>query len=348
MPAKNLYGVLGLSWGADEQEIKSAYRQLAKSLHPDHHPDDPDASDRFKEIVAAYWVLSDPARRVAYLRDHGFESILQNAACRQSAQLRSDIPREGQDIIVRLDLSLEEIASGVVKKVKVRRQCNCTACGGTGFEGGRPEGACAACHGSGSVPDLLRSRRGVKDATLRCRRCHGSGRVQMNSCSSCQGRRRIIHNHEVSIGISAGAEDRHRMVIKSLGHEGIAGGDPGDIKVVIQQKPHPYFERRGSDLVYTCPITVSQWMEGADLHLPSLNGDVRLKITPGLKPEGILKVPSRGLPGADGTSGDLLVQYRLFIPQKLSRRQLTILKRLEEMPGFSPALDARGFFPRES
>jgi molecular chaperone DnaJ len=197
------------------------------------------------------------------------------------------------------------------------------------------------------VPDLLRLRRGVKGGTLRCRKCDGSGSVKKNACFSCGGRRRVVQDHYVSIGIPAGVEDRHKMVIKGQGHEGLAGGNPGDIKVIIQQRPHSYFERRGADLLYACPITLSQWMEGADLQLPGLNGEVRLKITPGLKPEGTLKVSSRGLPKADGNCGDLLVQYRIFIPRKLSRRQLTILKRLEEMPGFSPASDEKGFFPRE-
>jgi len=258
MPAKNLYGILGLSWGADEQDIKSAYRQLAKILHPDHNPDDPAAADRFKEIVAAYWVLSDPVRRVSYLRENGFETILQNARRWQRSESRPDRPQAGQDIVVRLHLSLEEIAVGVVKKVKIRRQCNCAACAGTGFDGGQTNGVCPACHGTGSVPDLIRLRRGMKGATMRCRKCDGSRSVRNKPCPSCGGRGRDIQEHYVNIGIPGGVEDRHQMVIKGQGHEGLAGGESGDIKVIILQKPHSYLGRRGSDLIYNCPITLSQ------------------------------------------------------------------------------------------
>jgi len=350
---KNLYAVLGLTWGAGEPQVKAAYRQLAKSSHPDLHPDDPEAADRFKEIVAAYWVLSDPARRSAYLRDHaaqngGFEHFFRQARRWAEAEVRPDVPEVGQDILIRLHLTLEEIASGVVKKVKIRRRSNCSACGGSGVKNAAAGDVCPACHGSGRVPDLIRLRRGEKGATIVCRKCDGAGQAVPIACPTCGGHGRSLADHLVSVGVPAGVEDHYKLVVKGQGHEGLRGGEPGDLKVVVQQKQHPYLERRGADLSYTRPITLSQWLEGVELRVPSLNGEIRLKIEPNMKPEGMLKISGRGLPQSDGSRGDLLVQYHLCIPKKLTKKQLALLKRLEETPDFAPTLDAQGFLRKHT
>jgi molecular chaperone DnaJ len=355
MPTKNLFAVMGLQCGADERQIRNAYRRLAKKLHPDLNPGNPRAGERFKEIAQAYWVLSDPHRRKAYLdanpdvRKEAFESWDADIAGESNlADMAARTkPEAGKDILVRLHLTLEELAAGVMKKVKIRRRQNCVACEGTGIAGAAKSAICPVCRGTGEVPDFIGVGKGDNGGSMPCRKCGGTGVKALSACSVCSGRGQLLEDISINVGVPPGSADREKVVVKDQGHEGYLGGKSGDLRVIIRQKEHPYFVRRGDDLNYYCTVTLSQWLEGCELHVPSLDGPIALKIKSGATPEGALKVRGRGMPQKDGGRGDIIVKYSLSVPEKLSKKQLSLLKRLEETGGFSSRLDERGWCPRD-
>ena len=352
MPQGNLFAVLGLDESAGERQFKEAYRRLAKKFHPDVNHSDPDAAERFKEIAHAYWILSDPRRRKAYLAANPHFSVGQAGKRRKSdaPQTESRDPsakephsRNGKDIVIKLYLTLEELAEGVMKKVKLRRRISCSDCEGTGIAGGAKGGLCPSCKGTGKVPDFING----SDALISCRKCGGTGIQPMKACSSCEGLGQNLNDVMITVGIPPGSSDQDRVIVKSQGHEGHPGGEAGDLQVIIKQKEHPYFTRQGDDLIYHCTISLTQWLEGCELRVPSLKNPIALKIESGKKSSGTLKVRGRGMPKNGGGCGDLVVKYALSRPQKISKKQRSILKRLEATDGFSPRLDARGWCTRE-
>ena len=349
MPEKNLFSMLGLKFGSDEHRVRGAYRRMAKKYHPDLNPDNPQAGERFKEIAYAYWILSDPQRKKAYLDANPF---LHEDFFRGSAEEVAKTPRtakvkrqDGKDILVRMYLTLEELAEGVMKKVKIRRRQSCTACEGTGIAGGAKSGICPVCRGSGHVPDFIGSG-GDKD-TISCRKCGGTGMRALEACSTCEGRGQNIYDVFITVGIPPGSGDQEKIVVRGQGHEGHPGTKPGNLRVVIKQKDHPYFERHGDDLDYCCSLTFLQWLEGVQLRVPSLNGrPIALKIEPCATPEGALKVRGRGMPRKKSGRGDLVVKYGLCVPGNLDKKQKNLLKRLEATDGFTPELDEQGWCRR--
>ncbi|TKJ36941.1 hypothetical protein CEE37_14605 [candidate division LCP-89 bacterium B3_LCP] len=352
MPDKNLFNLLGLSLGAPQRKVREAYRQLAKKYHPDLNPDNPHTAERFKEIAHAYWVLSDPARRKSYedLNPHLRAETHRHQSTRTyrkdtPKETSRQGPREGKDILVRLYVTLEELAEGVMRKVKIRRRQPCAECESTGIAGGAAGGICPVCKGSGDVPDFTH-RSGSRRDSIPCRKCGGSGLQAMKACQNCEGRGQILADITITVGVPPGSDDKEKIVVKSQGHQGFMGGKSGDLKVVIVQKEHPYFERKNGDLIYHCNVTFTQWLQGCELQAPSLNGPIALKLEPRKIPEGVLKVPGRGMPDKDGGKGDLVVKYSLAIPNELNRKQISLLKRLESTKGFSPAIDDKGWCKR--
>jgi molecular chaperone DnaJ len=337
------YSTLNLPWGADEDQIRKAYRRLARGCHPDVNPDDPSAGERFKEINAAYQVLSDAVQREAYLQRHSFANELR--ASWRDGSTRSETPayspkppssQPGQDILVKLFVSLEDLVSGVSRKIGVKRRGACPTCAGRGQVGG----ACASCKGTGRVPDLLHTG---NVQMISCRKCHGSGTLNPSACGVCAGNGHLTTESNVTVGVPPGAADQSLILIKGQGHGGSPGQPSGDLKVTLYQKEHSYLVRQGDDLLYRCRISLSQWLAGAELRVPSLEGPVSLKIEPGSKSESMLRVRDRGLPDPAGVRGDLLVHYRVHLPATLTRKQLALLKKLEESPGFTPERDEQGF-----
>ena len=348
-PEKNLFAVLGLDGGAEERQIRGAYRRLAKKLHPDLNPNNPLAGEQFKEVAHAYWVLSDPIRKQVYLEanPHLYKEVFKTRGddapfgAGSAVQAPKDVPEAGKDILVRLRLSLEELAEGAIKKVKIRRWQRCLVCEGTGIAGGARSEICPGCRGKGEVPDF------ISGGSMPCRKCGGTGVRALSACSSCAGRGQVLEDVSITVGVPPGSDDQEKIVVKGHGHEGYLGGKSGDLRVIIKQKDHPYLARRGSDLYYHCTITLSQWLNGCELQVPTLNSPVALRIAANAVPEGALKIRGRGIPRKDGGRGDLIVKYSLCTPKKLSRKQLSLLKRLEMSDGFSPRLDEQGFSRRE-
>ncbi len=350
----DLFTILGIDSGVDKRQIREAYRKLAKKFHPDLNPDNPRASDRFKEVAHAYWVLSDPQRRKAYLELHPYlrskkrtQRDFKSDTGKPTPEARPAKPQEGRDILVRLYLTLEELAEGAMKRVKIRRRQLCTDCEGTGIFGGAIEGVCSVCKGTGTVPDFINRGKSKGDGNISCRKCGGSGLKPMTACHICEGRGHGLKDVTITVGIPPGAGDQEKIVVKGQGHEGFLGGKSGDLRVIVIQKEHAYLIRMKNDLDYHCFISLTQWLEGCVLKVPSLNGAISLTLKPGCTPEGVLKVRGRGMPVKGGGRGDMIVKYSLATPDKLSRKHLSILKRLEATDGFSPQLDSKGWCRRK-
>ncbi len=352
--AKNLYEILEINHDASGRQIKDAYRRLAKKYHPDVNPDNSHAAEQFKEVAHAYWILSDAERRKTYTytiihtkRDTAKKSRVKKTYKEAKPKPPPEAPKarskEGEDIVVRMFLSLEELAAGVTAKVKYQRNQICKLCEGTGIAGGAEGTLCSACRGSGEVPDLINADARRNGKTMPCRKCGGSGLQPMRACSNCEGRGRTLQDVTIKVGIPPGTSSKDKIVVKGQGHEGVVGGNTGDLRVVINQKPHRYFERHGADLTYHCNITFTQWLEGCDLIAPTLNNSVSLTIEPNSMPEGILKVHGKGMLRKNGEFGDLIVKYSLCVPSELNRKQKSLLKRLEATEGFSLDLDEGGF-----
>jgi molecular chaperone DnaJ len=328
---KDLYETLGLPWGADEAQIRKAYRRLARACHPDVSPDDPQAAERFKEISAAYRMLSDSKFKDFFTQ--------RREDAKAENKFEQPGPEVSRDIHVRLYVTLEELDSGVSRKIRVKRRGLCPTCSGQRHTGG----SCPACRGTGHLPDLLHPASG---RMIPCRKCNGSGLLNPSPCSLCSGTGSLFSESTVTVGVPPGAQDQSQILVKSQGHDGTPGNPVGDLKVTVCIKEHPYLIRQDCDLIYRCRISLSQWLNGTDLRVPSLEGPLTLKLDPGSKPEGVLRVRRRGLPGPDGVRGNLLVQYRLCVPETLNRKQIALLIKLENSPGFIPELDEKGFNPR--
>lgn len=337
---QDLYAVLGLVQGADDRQIKEAYRRLAKFFHPDVNRGDANAAERFKEIAAAYRILSDPNLRAVYTsRRKGacgstFADHLRRTQARNSAKTPppNAAPRPALNITIKLHLTLEQLAKGVTRKIQFIRRIHCPICNGIGLKIGE-EGACSACRGTGKVPDLSAVNR-RSPTLLPCTLCGGTGKRGAVPCGNCRNRGQVEVNSTVNVNVPPGADQRTCIIIRGQGHEDLPGETSGDVRIFIIEKKHPHLKRCGDDLIHPCRLTLTQWLEGTSLQVPALEETIVLKIAPGLKPEGCLKIRGRGMPRSDGSRGDLIVKYRLCIPRQLNRKQRSLLKRLEATPGF--------------
>jgi molecular chaperone DnaJ len=317
------------------------------------NPDDPGVDEMFKRVAHAYWILSDVERRKSYFDSHPEmrprpaprkkkESSFNSA---KAGRASSGAAREGKDIIIRIHLPLEHVFEGVTRKLKIKRLQGCKPCSSTGISGGADGGLCPVCKGSGEVPDFTQGSN--IGSSLKCRKCGGSGLRPMNACPKCEGTGLVEHEVKLAVGIPPGSSEKDKIIVVGQGHEGRLGGKPGDLRVIVKEKEHSYLTRRGDDLVYSCDISITQWLEGCELNAPTLNGPVSLAMKAGTMPEGALKVKGKGMPKKEGGRGDLIVRYSLCFPKELNKKQLLLLKKLEATSGFSPKSDRKGWFKRE-
>jgi molecular chaperone DnaJ len=352
---RDYYEVLGVSRNATEQEIKSAYRKLALKYHPDRNPGDREAEEKFKEVAEAYSVLSDPEKRSRYDR-FGHAGVGSTAAAGYGAgfdpfsmfeellgdffgfsdifgtttRRRSQV-RRGADLRYDLEITLEEAARGVIRQIHVPRWQICTGCRGTGAAPGSSRIGCPRCGGTGHI----RSQQGFFTVTRTCGYCYGVGTVVKNPCSECEGQGRVRQERVLELKIPAGVETGSRLRISGEGEAGTGGGPPGDLYVVIHVRDHEFFERRGSDLQCTVPLTFSQAALGAEIKIPTLlDGEQPLKIPPGTQTGETFTLPGKGMPRLEGGGrGDLNVTVRVVTPTRLSREMRKLfeeLARLEE------------------
>ena len=344
---RDYYEVLGVARGATDQEIKSAYRKLALQYHPDRNPNNPDAEEKFKECSEAYAILADGEKRAAYDRfGHaglggagGFDP--------SSFQDLSDIfgdffgfsdlfgggrggrrsrAQRGTDLREDINLEFEEAVFGTEQTVTVRRHETCEDCHGSGAAPGRAPVTCRSCNGQGQV----RYQQGFFSIARTCPTCQGTGQVITDPCSKCKGEGRVLRQKSIEAKVPAGVEDGTRIRFAGLGEGGVHGGPPGDLYIVLHVKEHPFFEREGNDLHCVVPISFTQAALGADITVPTLEGEHVLKVPEGTQSGTTLRIRGKGVPVLNSRSkGDLYVEVRVQTPAKLSKRQKELLQELE-------------------
>lgn len=378
---RDYYEVLGVSKGAGDDEIKKAYRSMAKKYHPDLNPGNPEAEARFKECNEAYEVLSDPDKRAKYDRfghagvdpnfgagGGGFDGfggmgfdvgdIFSNIfgggfGGFGSQRTNPNAPQRGSDIQSDITISFEEAAKGCKKTVEINRVEVCDACSGSGAAHGTTTKTCPTCSGKGQVTSQQRTLLGVMQVSKPCPTCGGKGVVITNPCPKCRGTGRIRRASKIEVSIPAGIDDRQAVNVRAQGNKGINGGPAGDLRIGVNVRPHKYFERDGYNVWYTAGISYAQAALGCELTVPTLDGDVKYSVPAGTQSGDVFKLKERGIPNINGRGkGDQLVRVAVNVPRKLTDKQKELLRELEEElnPANVETLNTdkgRGFFGKK-
>ena len=369
---RDYYEILGVDRGADGDAIKKAYRKLALKYHPDRNGGAKDAEDKFKEATEAYEVLRDPQKRAAYdrfghaglkgggsagpgfggfnfsdaleifMRDFGglgLEDLFGGGTRRRSR----GGPSKGADIRLRLPVTLEEVATGVEKTLRLEVEDPCGECGGSGAEGGAEAVTCTTCGGSGEVRRVQRSMLGQLMSVTPCPTCHGEGRVVEEPCRACQGRGVEAGETEVEVQVPAGVSSGDYITLRGKGSVGRRGGPRGDVYVVLEVQDDDRFVREGADLFYELPVTYSQAVLGHTVEVPTVFGSTRLEIPKGTQSGTILRLRGEGLPRLRSTGrGDQLVRVVVWIPERVSGEAEKLIRRLREVEDAPPESIDRG------
>lgn len=368
---RDYYEVLGVKKTATQDEIKKAYRKLARKYHPDANPDDPKAEEKFKEISTAYETLSDPEKRKIYdmgpqipfgqgAPGGGFRGYQGGPMAGDWADLfgslfgggsgfggfggfggrRQPRPERGEDVSVSVRLSFEDSLKGVTTKISVPENVQCKTCGGSGAAPGTSPITCPQCQGRG----VISQSQGFFALSQPCPRCGGSGTVIETPCPTCGGAGTTRVMRKFSVPIPAGARDGTKIRLKGKGEPGVRGGPPGDLYVVTQVDESPVFERRGCDLVIQVPVTMVEAALGATIRVPTPDGSVNLKVPAGTQDGRLLKIKGKGAPklGASGR-GDLLARINVLTPKDLNGEQKDLLKKFAEMRKEDPRAGRPGW-----
>lgn len=345
------YEVLGVQRDASDQEIKSSYRKLAMQYHPDRNPENRDEStERFKQITEAYSILADPQKRAAYDR-YGHAGVSGNGGAQPdfSSTIFSDFgdifgdlfgfgdvfggqarsrrhgAERGSDLRYDLQISFEEAAAGLETKIKIPRLEACPECGGRGAKRGSQPITCTACGGRGQI----RQQQGFFTLSQTCPRCRGAGQIVQDPCPACRGEGRRREERVLTIKIPAGVESGTRLRVSGEGEAGSRGGPAGDLYVVLRVREHAFFDRQGNDLYVTIPISLAQAALGAELKVPTLKGQEKLRVPEGTQPNTIFRLRGFGLPSVERRGhGDLYVKVQVIIPTRLSRDQRHVIESL--------------------
>lgn len=373
MAKRDLYEILGVARAAGEEEIKKAYRKIAFESHPDRNPGDKAAEQRFKDATEAYEVLRDPQKRAqydrfghagaegmpsggghdfsgfdladalrAFMRDFGGEGSFEDLF---GGRGRAAGPRRGDDLQVRLKLGLEEVATGVEKKIRVKHLRACTVCGG---KGGSGESVCTQCEGRGQVRHVQQSFFGQFVNIAVCPRCQGDGHIVREPCRTCSGDGRTSESDTIAVKVPAGVASGNFIPLRGMGDVGPRGGPPGDLIVLIEEKPHPVFDRDGDHLRLDLPIGFATAALGGKMEVPTLDGDpATIDVAAGTQTGRIVRVRGKGLQSLRGGGrGDLLARLIVWVPTKLSSAERRQLEELGRSEGLKPPRPGKSLFER--
>ncbi len=371
---RDYYEVLGISKTASDDEIKKAYRSLAKKYHPDVNPGDKTAEEKFKEVNEAYAILSDGEKRAAY-DSYGHSAFdgtgAQNGAggfgggfdfgdigdifgsffgggFGGSSSTRRNAPMRGDDIGVRITLSFEEAVFGVKREISYNRVQKCSDCSGSGAAKGTTSETCSACGGSGQRRVTQRIGGMAFQSTATCTACGGSGKIIKTPCSNCRGTGYVKVTKKLEVNIPAGIDDGGRVALRGQGNDGRNGGPAGDLIIIVSVRPSAIFERSGSDLYCNVPISVTDAVLGAEIDVPTLEGKEKFTIPEGTQPDTDFVLRGKGVPylGNSNRRGDLIFTAKVEIPQKLNSKQKELLKQFAESCGDANYTKRTGFFKK--
>ena len=369
---RDLYEVLGLQKGASDDEIKKAYRKLAKKYHPDLNPGDKEAEKKMKEVNGAYEVLSDAEKKARY-DQYGFAGIDPNYAGGAGGggfggfqdfdlgdifgsmfgggfggqQTRQNGPRKGENLRITLQLTFEEAVFGCEKSVSVTRNESCKDCGGTGAKKGTSPETCPVCRGSGQVQSTQRTPFGVFSSSSPCQNCKGTGKIIKEPCPSCKGEGRVRKTRTIRVKIPAGIDDGQTISLRGEGNGGTQGGPAGDLYVTVYVKEHKMFKRDGQDIILEMPISFAQAALGATLIVPTVDGKVQYDLPEGTQTGTVFRLRGSGVPSVNGRGrGDQYVKVNVEIPRNLNHEQKELLRKFDEATGDSCYSERGGFFKK--
>lgn len=355
---KDFYDVLGVQKGADGEAIKKAYRKKAMEFHPDRNPGDKEAEERFKEVNEAYEVLSDDQKRAAY-DQYGHAGVDPNRAGGagwgqqtysaagfdvedlfssifgggRRGQSRSNVgPRRGSDLETTLTIAFEEAAFGTEKEFSINHMETCSTCHGNGAKPGTQPETCPQCHGSGSIPSQMDFFGLGMGQT--CPSCHGEGKIVRERCNDCRGKSVKRTSRSIKVKVPSGVNTGNTITLRGQGDAGQKGGQPGDLRIRINVKPHNLFVREGYDLKMDMTISYTQAVLGGEIAVPTLEGTYLQKIPEGTQAGDVIRIPGKGIAKLNGKgNGDLRVRVVLDVPRKLSGKQKEMLKDFEDSFG---------------
>lgn len=378
MAKRDYYEVLDVPKTASADEIKKAYRKKAIQYHPDKNPGDKEAEEKFKEAAEAYEVLSDADKKSRYdkfghsgvggaasgggqygqgmdindIFDH-FGDIFGDAFGGgfggYNSRGRGQRVNRGSNIRIKVKLTLEEIATGVTKKIKVNKFIGCDSCNGSGAKNGSGYNVCGTCKGAGQVTQITDTFLGRMQTSTICPHCGGQGKTITDKCTKCFGDGIVRGEELIEIRIPAGVADGMQLSVQGKGNMGARGGVAGDLLVVIEEQEHEHFVRDGENLFYNLNINFVDAALGAEVEVPTLTGKAKIKIAPGTQSGKVLKLKGKGIPELQGYhTGDLLVTVYVWTPQNLSKEEKTALEKLKDSPNFQPgkSQQGKGFFSR--
>ncbi len=385
MTKKDYYEILSVERTASGDEIKTSYRKMAMKYHPDRNPGNHEAEEMFKECAEAYEILSDPTKRQRYDQfghqgvtggPGGFSGFTDmndifshfgdifgggqggsifdeffGGGGRNSQRRKQGGGVRGSDLKISLKLTLEEIADGIEKTIKVKKQKTCETCKGTGAKGESGFTKCAHCNGSGEVRQVSRSIFGQFVNVTMCDVCHGEGRVVKEKCSDCHGEGRVKTEAEIKVNIPSGVSDGNYIPLEGQGNAGMRGGPAGDLYIHLEEEVHSIFQREEDDIYYELDLSLVDAAIGADVIVPTLKGKAKLKIDAGTQPGSILKMSHKGIQRLHSDRrGDQLVRINVHIPTKLSGKEKDTLRELAKSENFQPQTgkkkSSKGFFKK--
>ena len=364
---RDYYEVLGVTQSAGADDIKIAFRNLARKYHPDVNKE-PDAEEKFKEINEAYSVLSDPEKRSAYDR-YGFQGVNTNGMPDYSTMDLSDLfdlfglgnfggfggtsrrsrnaPRRGADLTTRLKLTFEEAVFGAEKEVEITRNEKCSACSGTGAEPGSKPVTCQTCKGSGEVRQVQQTFLGQMVQVVTCPTCGGRGEMIERPCQTCRGTGLERKTTRKKVNIPAGIDNGNQVRMIGEGQPGANGGPNGNFYIEIEVAPHKFFRRNGNDILLDIDINMAQAALGDEINIPTLDGDVKLRIPSGTQPGRVFRLKDKGVPILHRTErGNQMVTVNVQIPTTLSDEQEELLKSLGKTMGTDIKIQERSFFEK--